>query len=452
MSENTSLIKKPTTLENKDIPVWHQQQELILKRWSEIGSSYRYLHDKSFKKFNKQNMWFALPVIVISTVTGTANFAQGSFPEAWKEFVPLGIGFLNLSAGLITTLGQFLRVSELLEGHRAASLAYSKFARNISVELSLPVKERTDNGSIFITNCRVELDRLIEQSPDIPEDIIKSFVKRFPEPHTDSSGNLTNKYDFFRPEILDIRPIKIYRDEEEEIKRRLQVAREDAKKEALEEAKRLEKAMKEKEVERIKIIEETRREFEKGQKKQNKEIKQMFEMAQKRTQAEIVKNKFSVTNIEETMSDLIGSLSQAQNVVDDYTDSDCSSDGSPNISPRNTPTKTITNIEEESITNTKERESITNTKERESITNTKKGESITNTKERGSITNTKEGESITNTKEGESITNIEEESITNLEREETIINILEGTITNIEETADEPINNIEIIITDISGN
>ena len=347
MSEKTTpRIKIPDTPKNKEndaLPVWHHQQELILKRWSEIGSSYRYLHDKSFKKFNTQNMWFALPVIVISTVTGTANFAQGSFPDAWKEYVPLGIGFLNLSAGLITTVGQFLRVSELLEGHRAASLAYSKFARNISVELSLPVKERTDDGSIFITNCRFELDRLIEQSPDIPEDIISSFVKRFPEPGKDASGNPTNDYDFFRPEILDIRPIKIYRDKEAEIKRRAQIARLEAKKQADEESARLQKAMDERETERFKIIQETRKEFEKAQLKQNKEVNQMFELAQKRTQSEIVKNKFNVTNIEETMSDLLGSLNQAHNVVDDYTDSDNTSDSS--LSPRNSITNTTTTLD-----------------------------------------------------------------------------------------------------------
>ena len=347
MSEKTTpRIKIPDTPKNKEndaLPVWHHQQELILKRWSEIGSSYRYLHDKSFKKFNTQNMWFALPVIVISTVTGTANFAQGSFPDAWKEYVPLGIGFLNLSAGLITTVGQFLRVSELLEGHRAASLAYSKFARNISVELSLPVKERTDDGSIFITNCRFELDRLIEQSPDIPEDIISSFVKRFPEPGKDASGNPTNEYDFFRPEILDIRPIKIYRDKEAEIKRRAQIARLEAKKQADEESARLQKAMDERETERFKIIQETRKEFEKAQLKQNKEVNQMFELAQKRTQAEIVKNKFNVTNIEETMSDLLGSLNQAHNVVDDYTDSDNTSDSS--LSPRNSINNTTTTLD-----------------------------------------------------------------------------------------------------------
>jgi hypothetical protein len=328
--EDIELVKKSNISNENQLPEWHEQQELILKRWSEIGSSYRYLHDKSFKKFNKQNMWFALPVIVISTITGTANFAQGSFPSAWQEYVPLIIGFFNLSAGLITTVSQFLRVSELLEGHRAASLAYSKFARNLSVELSLPVKERTSDGSIFVTNCRVELDRLIEQSPDIPEDIIASFIRRFPESETDASGNVAN--DFFRPEILDIRPIKIYRDMEAERKRIQEESRLKVIKDMEEDAKRLEKVVKEREAERFQIVEETRREFEKVQNKQNKEVKKMLILAQKQSQVKIIKNKFNVNNIEETMSDLMGTLSRAKNVVDD-SDSDVSQSPSDDTNP-----------------------------------------------------------------------------------------------------------------------
>lgn len=191
---------------------WHKQQELILKRWSEIGASYRFLHQKSFNKYEKQNMGFAIPVIVISTITGTANFAQGSFPDNMKEYVPLIIGFFNLAAGLITTIAQFLRVSELLEGHRAASIAYSKFSRNISVELSLPVKERTCGGTEFINNCRGELDRLIEQSPNIPDDIIKIFNKHFPT--KDKEGNDINQ--FFKPEIFEIKSVEIYEDKDDE--------------------------------------------------------------------------------------------------------------------------------------------------------------------------------------------------------------------------------------------
>ena len=99
------------------------------QKWSEMGASYRYLHDRAYAYYNKQNFRFALPVIILSTITGTANFALKSFPEAWKRTVPLAIGFLNLSAGLITTVSQFLRVSELLEGHRAASISYSFFTK-----------------------------------------------------------------------------------------------------------------------------------------------------------------------------------------------------------------------------------------------------------------------------------------------------------------------------------
>ena len=183
---------------------WHPQHHNILKEWAEIGYSYRYLHDKAFIYYSKQNLRFALPVIIISTLTGTANFAQQSFPKNWQTTTPLIIGTFNLVAGLITTIAQFLRVSELLEGNRSASIGYDKFSRNIAVELSLPIKERELSGSEFITKCRLELDKLIEQSPNIPQHIIHKFSKRF------------EKKAFFKPNILDINPIQIYIDDDEE--------------------------------------------------------------------------------------------------------------------------------------------------------------------------------------------------------------------------------------------
>lgn len=154
---------------------WHAQQEDILKDWSEQSSCYRWMHERAYQNYNKKNMRFAIPVIVISTITGTANFAQGSFPAGAQVWAPLIIGTLNLAAGLITTIAQFLRVSELLEGHRAASIAYSKLSRNIAVELSLPADERSMKGIEYIKQCRADIDRLIEQSPSIPPEILSDF-------------------------------------------------------------------------------------------------------------------------------------------------------------------------------------------------------------------------------------------------------------------------------------
>lgn len=209
---------------SKKIVSWHPQQEKILKNWSEIGSSYRYLHDKSFNKYERCNMCFSLPVIILSTLTGVANFAQSSFPVDSRPMVSVIVGSLNIIAGLITTIAQFLKVAEKMEGHRAASVAYSKFSRNISVELSLPIKERLVHGTEFLSNQRAELDRLIEQSPNIPEDIVKKFDKTFIK--RDASGNtVTDESTFYKPEILEIRPVKIYektkeeREEEDKLKK-----------------------------------------------------------------------------------------------------------------------------------------------------------------------------------------------------------------------------------------
>ena len=204
------------TGESKKQVSWHPQQERILKNWSEIGSSYRFLHDKAFNKYDRCNMCFSLPVIILSTLTGVANFAQSSFPVDSRPMVSVIVGSLNIIAGLITTIAQFLKVAEKMEGHRAASVAYSKFSRNISVELSLPVKERLVNGTEFLSTQRSELDRLIEQSPNIPEDIVKVFDNTFPIKRDQSGNKIEDDTTFYKPDILDIRPVKIYEKTKEE--------------------------------------------------------------------------------------------------------------------------------------------------------------------------------------------------------------------------------------------
>lgn len=282
-TENKLVKRKNTNLEEQEEKAWHSQQEAILKRWSEIGSSYRFMHDRAFSKYSRQNFRFALPVIIISTVTGTANFAQGSFPDAWRDFVPLFIGFLNLSAGLITTIAQFLRVSELLEGHRAASIAYSKFSRNISVELSLPREDRSTGGTEFVNTCRNELDRLIEQSPNIPIEIVNEFGAKFKETT------------FMKPEILNITDVEVYRDDrKEKAKRKMQ---------DLKEAELLRSTfLKEESVRRKSILSEYMAE----QRLQEEKIKREVQL-QKKAKKEGV----SVTTVQNKMKKLIDRLNNA---------------------------------------------------------------------------------------------------------------------------------------------
>lgn len=160
--------------------VWHTQQEKILKVWGEQSACYRFMHFKSYQKYQKLSLRFTLPIIIISTITGTANFAQDTFPVTWRPFVPSGIGAFNLVAAIMTTILQFLKINELMESHRVSSIHYGKLSRSVRLQLTLPRDERAQDGAVFIEYCNQEYDRLIEQSPSIPGEIIKLFEKEFP--------------------------------------------------------------------------------------------------------------------------------------------------------------------------------------------------------------------------------------------------------------------------------
>lgn len=193
---------------------WEKQHEIVLKNWGEISSCYNWMHDRAYRDFKIKNMHYAIPVIILSTLTGTANFAQQSIPKKYREISIMVIGSLNLISGLITTMAQFFKVNELQEAHRSSSLMFSKFSRNISVELNLPVNDRVADGATFLENCRQEYNRMVEQSPPIPTKILISFNKKH-------KNNLISK-----PGITNLEEISIYRDYEYENKRETKIQNE----------------------------------------------------------------------------------------------------------------------------------------------------------------------------------------------------------------------------------
>ena len=82
--------------EEKKLPkIWHPQQEKILKSWGEAAACYRYMHYQAYCSYKKQSMKFTIPLIIVSTITGTANFAQETFPPTVQPYVPSAIGGLN---------------------------------------------------------------------------------------------------------------------------------------------------------------------------------------------------------------------------------------------------------------------------------------------------------------------------------------------------------------------
>ena len=185
---------------------WRKEHETILVEWADKAMCYRWLHGKSHAAYSSINAWFTIPVIIMSTLTGTANFAQDRFPEDIKPLAQMTIGTVNIFAGILTTIAQFLKVGELNEAHRVSAISWDKFYRNIKVELAKSREERMHVGNMLKVS-KEEFDRLMETSPSINEKIIKQFNNTFPAKKPLPSNNpmedcLTG--DIKRPEICDV--------------------------------------------------------------------------------------------------------------------------------------------------------------------------------------------------------------------------------------------------------
>jgi len=180
------------------IKAWHEQQETILKAWGEAAACYRYIHHQSFMAYAKTTQRATLPVIILSTITGTASFAMESVPENLRPIASQSIGAGNLIAGLIATISTFLKLQENTQAHKLAATNFGKFSRKVRLELALPLKDRTKDGAIMIDECKAEYDRLLEEAPDIPKAQLEAFEREFP------GGAL------YKPEIIQIHPIRTY--------------------------------------------------------------------------------------------------------------------------------------------------------------------------------------------------------------------------------------------------
>lgn len=180
---------------NNNSVEWTAEHEQILVEWADKAMCYRWLHSKSNAMFSSLNTWYTIPVIVISTLTGTANFAQERVPPEYQSFFVMVVGGFNILAGIITTIQQFLKITQLNEAHRVSSIAWDKFYRNIKIELAKHPSERIDVKQM-IKMSKEEFDRLMETSPNIPEKIINDFKNNF------SKQIMFDK--IIKPEICDI--------------------------------------------------------------------------------------------------------------------------------------------------------------------------------------------------------------------------------------------------------
>lgn len=174
---------------------WTVEHEHILAEWADKAMCYRWLHTRSNSLYSNLNAWYTIPCIIISTLAGTANFAQTRVPVEYQPLFTMVVGGINILGGIISTIQQFLKITQLNEAHRVSSIAWDKFYRNIKIELAKHPTERIAVAHM-LKMSKEEFDRLMETSPVIPDKIVAEFK---------SSFSKSDEYSFIsKPEICDV--------------------------------------------------------------------------------------------------------------------------------------------------------------------------------------------------------------------------------------------------------
>ncbi len=179
LSETNLDAQEPSVSGTNVSVAWSPTNEKIAVEWCDIAQCYKWLHYRSHQKYATHQMWFTIPAIILSTISGTASFAQASLPVSMQVYAPMVIGSVNIFIGILTTIQQYLKISEYNESHRISAISWDKFARNIKIELAKHPDDRSADAGHFLKTNREEFDRLMETSPSIPPKIIDEFIETF---------------------------------------------------------------------------------------------------------------------------------------------------------------------------------------------------------------------------------------------------------------------------------
>ena len=162
---------------------WTDELEQLLITWAEKASGYAWLHQKSAISFKKRNLCISIPSSIFGYLSGItlllSNEVFNNCTDIQYRVTLRGVlGVTAILSGVLSNFQEMFTFKEEAEKHRIAALRFLSFFREISCELSLNPKYRSAPMD-YITLKRFEFDKILEQSPDIPESIIIKFNNNF---------------------------------------------------------------------------------------------------------------------------------------------------------------------------------------------------------------------------------------------------------------------------------
>jgi hypothetical protein len=156
---------------------WHDSIEHMLSELADESQIRSKLHMRQHLSYRRRNQCYTLPVVVLSVLSGSGNFISEGYSEYTKKYMIMGIGMVSILVSIVSAINQLLKLAELSEGNRIASLQWGKFFSRLKWQLSLQRCDR-DAAHDFMLSVYSEYDRLYETSPILLDKFLKTVKKK----------------------------------------------------------------------------------------------------------------------------------------------------------------------------------------------------------------------------------------------------------------------------------
>jgi hypothetical protein len=182
--------------ENSDVEFfthleWNNTTEELLLSWADIAMCYTWIYDNAYRHLDRLNYRFTMPIIILSTITGTISIGINSLlPSDYVETGQKAVGAVNLITGIMTTIQNYRRYAQQVEANLTATNDWARLNRNIRIELSIE-REFRRSAVDFVKSARQEYERLLNARPIIETAVLNNFRKEI------------KNSDIIKPEILE---------------------------------------------------------------------------------------------------------------------------------------------------------------------------------------------------------------------------------------------------------
>lgn len=154
----------------------------LLRNWRHRAALSQEAHYARATRLATFNIWFGVPVVVLTTFVATSVFA--TLTEDPSLELRIFVGTVSALAAVLASLQTFLRFQERAEKHRASAELWASIRREIDEMLALHpdyLAERSDPKR-YLDDLRRRMDEVSAQSLEIGDRYLSSAARKLGDP------------------------------------------------------------------------------------------------------------------------------------------------------------------------------------------------------------------------------------------------------------------------------